>query len=363
MTPKQINRIKVKLIALIIGVTLIAIYKLSEPVPGVGKWIYAYITAPVHRFLSAACDYVPFSVAELLIAIMVIFFVYYTIFTIITLFRKKERINAVISWVLTCLLLFADIYGGFCILWGTYYSVSNAELIYGFSSDGVEHSDLIKVDSYFVDLANEYSTRVNRDESGHYISDRDEIFRHSYNIYEGLEKEYPRLVATKHRAKPVVCSRIMSYIGFTGFFFPFTAEANINIDSPEMMVPATIAHELAHQRGVAAEDEANFTAILACVEDGDDDFVYSASLLALIHLQNALYKSGDMETWQQIRDSYSEGVITDLADHSAYWREFDKSLVSKVSDNTYDAFLKSYNQTLGRETYGACVNLLVEYFK
>lgn len=43
----------------------------------------------------------------------------------------------------------------------------------------------------------------------------------------------------------------MSRINYTGFFFPYTAEANVNVDSPLCMLPSTIAHELAHQRGVA----------------------------------------------------------------------------------------------------------------
>jgi len=129
------------------------------------------------------------------------------------------------------------------------------------------------------------------------------------------------------------------------------------------MVPSTIAHELAHQRGIAAEDEANFIAVVSSLEDGDPDYVYSACLLALIHLQNALYKSGDADEWKAIKDTYSEEVITDLKDNSAYWSTYKQSPVNKVATDTYDSFLRSYDQELGRETYGACVDLLVEYYK
>lgn len=363
MSKKKTGSIIARLVITFIGLGMIVLYKISVHVAGLTKKIYDSFTAPVHRVLSRACDVCSFSVAEVLIALAVVIFAGYTVYMVIGFFRNRTKLRTFLSWTLTCVMLFCVIYGGFCVLWGTYYSVSDAEEIYGFTSDGVEHDDLIKVDRYFVDIANEYSARVDRDENGHYIADEDEIFSHAYDVYDKLEQEYPGLKGTKHRAKPVMCSKIMSLIGFTGFFFPFTAEANINIDSPKMMVPATIAHEYAHQRGVAAEDEADFTAILACLSDGDDDFVYSASLLALIHLQNALYKSGDEETWQEIRDSYADGVVTDLADNSAYWKEINRSIVNKISDNTYDAFLKSYDQKLGRETYGACVDLLVDYFK
>ena len=63
-----------------------------------------------------------------------------------------------------------------------------------------------------------------------------------------------------------------------GFFFPFTGEANLNVDSPECLLPATIAHELAHVRGVAPEQTANFVAILACDTSGDPLYAYSGYL-------------------------------------------------------------------------------------
>ena len=150
---------------------------------------------------------------------------------------------------------------------------------------------------------------------------------------------------------------------FTGFFSPFTGEACINTDSPSSMTPVTIAHELAHQRGIAAEDEANFIAVMTCLEDGDADYVYSASLFALSHLQNAMYKSGDIEEWERLKATYSEGVQADLAKNREYWNEFRDSAVHQAVSDTYDAFLKSYDQELGRETYGACVDLLVEYYR
>ena len=73
---------------------------------------------------------------------------------------------------------------------------------------------------------------------------------------------------------------MMSYTNFTGFFFPFTAEANVNTDFPPALFASTVAHELSHQRGVAKEQEANFTAVLASLYYGDADYCYSSCLLA-----------------------------------------------------------------------------------
>ena len=102
-------------------------------------------------------------------------------------------------------------------------------------------------------------------------ADKSDIFRRAPDSYGGAEQIFPCLAAPAVRAKPVLLSRLLSYIRYTGFFFPYTAEANLNADSPACLLPSTIAHELAHLRGVAREDEANFCAVVACLESGDED--------------------------------------------------------------------------------------------
>ena len=57
----------------------------------------------------------------------------------------------------------------------------------------------------------------------------------------------------------------------------------------------------------------------------------------------------------------SAGVLADIADNNAYWQRR-KTVVSKTSDAVYTGFLHSYGQTLGMQTYGACVDLLVAYY-
>ena len=63
-------------------------------------------------------------------------------------------------------------------------------------------------------------------------------------------------------------SRVMSAMGFTGFYFPFTGECNVNVDFPAATLPSTVAHELSHRRGIASEQECNFRAVLACLRRG-----------------------------------------------------------------------------------------------
>jgi len=353
---------RVRIVFLVIGILLIVIYRILALFPVAERATYLHVVKPIHQTLAGWCDVVSFSIAEIIIGAFALGILIEIIQTVIRVCVKRELVRPIGSLLLTLAMWFAIVYGGFCILWGVYYSASDIEEICGIHSDGVKHEDLIEVDRYFVNIANEYSERVARDSEG-VTQFGDEIFDRTDTLYDNVSGIFPGLKSNPHKAKRVFFSEVMSYIDFTGFFFPYTAEANINVHSPDCMIPATIAHELAHQRGIAAEDEANFVAILTCMEDGNPEYVYSASLLALVYLQNAVYKSGDKDTWREIRDTYSKGVVRDLDNNSRYWDKYRDSATKKVANNTHDAFLKSYDQDLGIETYGACVDLLVEYYR
>ena len=132
------------------------------------------------------------------------------------------------------------------------------------------------------------------------------------------------------------------------------------MDSPAAFLPATVCHELAHQRGVTAEEECNFIGILAAVRSEDAGYRYSGWLTGFGYLSNALY-SADREAWQTIRDALPDTVVADLRADNAYWAQF-RGVVSKVSDTVYDGFLKSNGDMDGSKSYGVVTDLLVAYF-
>ena len=213
---------------------------------------------------------------------------------------------------------------------------------------------------YFADLLNQYGREVERNENGQYAADRAALLARSDEVFRAAEEEFPCLEGPDIRAKGVHFSRVMSYLDFTGFFFPFTAEANVNTDFPPALFASTVAHELAHQRGVAKEQEANFAAVLASLEYGDAEYCYSACVLAYTHLGNALY-SADYDAWKSIYRTLNGDVRRDFDANREYWAQFETP-VQKVSNTVYEGFLHSYDQTMGLKSYGACVDLLVNYY-
>lgn len=98
------------------------------------------------------------------------------------------------------------------------------------------------------------------------------VLRESYDTTTDLSM-LPRGEFTS--PKPVYFSGLITRLGISGFYFPFTGEPHYNADAPDFQMPFSAAHEMAHQRGIARESEANFVAYLICVNSRDPFVRYS----------------------------------------------------------------------------------------
>ncbi|HHU06318.1 MAG TPA: DUF3810 domain-containing protein [Clostridiales bacterium] len=316
---------------------------------------------PVKRALSWICDITALSVAEFLIAAAIIFALYYIVKSVVLIIKSENRLPVFLKRLLGALCGIITVYFGMALMLGTTYYSDSFQEKSGLYARGGTVDELYSVAGLFAEKATETGALVSRDENGVFNVPLDTIFENSKGIYKGAEQEFPTLSGPDRRPKKVILSRLMSYFNNTGFYFPFTAEANINIDCPLAFIPATIAHEFAHQRGVAAEQEANFAAIIACITSGKPEYEYSGWLLGYIYLVNALY-SRDYDKFVEVYGILSDEVMADIIANNEYWAQFETP-VSEISDKVYDEFLKGYGQELGVQSYGAVVDLLLAYFR
>lgn len=259
---------------------------------------------------------------------------------------------------LACLCFTA--YGLYCVGWGVNYYADGFQEKSGVYARPVTVDELERVASLFTEGLNETAGQVARDEDGVFAVDRSDIFAASTGVYENLTREFPFLAREDRVPKKMVFSRLFSAMNFTGFYSPYTGESNLNVDSPACLLPANIAHELAHQRGIASEQECNFLAIAAATASDDVVYQYSGYLMGYIQLSNALYRA-DRDRWAAVYAALPETVLADLRYHSAYWAQFD-GLTAAVSTKIYDTSLRSYGQTAGIQSYGTVVDLLVAYY-
>lgn len=347
-------------IALAVPLALLVLFRVFRGNQAVMDGFLLHVTAPLKRFLSWVLNPLPFSMAEVCWAAAILGGIAFAVRTVWLLIRREDRLRRLARRILALLTAVLLVDAGYTALWGANYYGSTFSQKSGLTARGASAEELYQLTLSFAAAASEWSGSVDRDENGVFCESVEDLFDRSEGIYDGILEEFPCLAGPERRPKPMVFSRLMSYLGFTGFFFPFTGEANLNVDAPRAFLPSTIAHELAHQRGVAAEQEANFVAILTGLRSGDPAYRYSSALMGYIHLSNALY-TASYELWSQTGAYLNEQVRADLADNRAYWQQFETP-VEEAAGKVYDNFLQNYGQELGMRSYGACVDLLVAYY-
>jgi len=321
-----------------------------------------HITGPLRRGLGRVCYLVPFSVMEVLEVLLVLLAAGYLIWSVIAVTRARgRRRSRAYSAALGAVCAALSIWAGFCLLWGINYWTDSFQDKSGVYAQPVALEDLHRVTEYFAAQAAGTAGAVERDEHGLFAVPREEILANSVHAYDGVSEIFPFLEFDDPGVKPMALSRLMSALDFTGFYCPYTGESNVNIDSPACMLPSTIAHELAHQRGFASEQESNFLAVLASTTCADPAYVYSGWLIGYVYLGNALYPQ-DPDAYWAIRESLPEEVKLDLAYNNAYWAQFQDTAAQQASNKIYDGILKSYGDERGIQSYGTVVDLLVAYY-
>ncbi len=339
---------------------LLGVFQLCKGNKGwMNVWV-RQVTSPVKSGVSWLCSFLPFGVAEVIWAAAVIAVVVFLVRTVYLLITRKGRLKRLLRRVLALGSAALIAYAGYTLMWGAnYYADSLADMT-GLVDRGTNASELYTLLVAFSDRASELAEEVTRDEDGLYIQDLDTLFAQATEVYDGLLEEFPCLEGPIRQPKPMIFSRILSYMGFTGFFFPFTGESMVNVDQPEYLVPFTLLHELSHQRNIASEEECNFLAILAGAQSDNVDFAYSSCMSAFIHLSNALRKA-DADLWADAVAHLSDTARADNSANSSYWAALE-SPAKTASQSVYSGVTKSYGEEDVMASYGACVDLLAAYY-
>ena len=317
-------------------------------------------TLPLRQAPSRVCAIFPFSVAELLCTLGVLTVLAWLVWTVVSVLRGRKRWSVLWRRVSLLLAVILTLYLLLCLLLGASYRADGFQEKSGLIAQPESAETLAETAALFAERLREAAYSVARTGTGEYDVPLDDVFGEAEQIYRGAEERFSFLRLRDVTPKRAFYSRLMSWFNYTGFYFPFTGEANINTDPPGALIPATIAHEMAHQRGIASEQEANFVSILACVESGSAAYAYSGWLFGFIHLGNALCRWDPASYWE-IAAFLPEEVWADLRANDVYWAQFETK-AAQVSNAVYDTMLRSYGQNLGVRSYGAVVDLPLAWY-
>lgn len=191
--------------------------------------------------------------------------------------------------------------------------------------------------------------------------DRNTIFKLIPNGYDKLQSTFPALNYNPKSTKHSLFSFPLSYMGFSGYLNPLTNEAQVNYMIPLHKFPTTTAHEIAHQLGYAAENEANFIGFMAASINDDPYIKYAGYIFGLRFCLNELHNR-DKCAFEDILADVNKGILKNYEESRLFWKHHENPL-EPIFKVIYGNFLKANNQSKGMESYNYVVALLVNYLE
>jgi len=295
--------------------------------------------------------HIPLSLGDCLYLILG-FYLCYSIVNFIFKYRKLS-LKSLINLGITASLIFLI----FQLNWGlNYHRVPLTKKL----NAQKQYSDSLLIDltSRFVLLSNKLHNQLSESDTTAIVIpySKKKIVEKVHDNYSDLWESSIKIP----KAKGSIFSLPLSYMGYAGYLNPFTLEAQVNMRMPKLNLPVTIAHEMAHQLGYAAENEANFIALVNTLKNKDPFLKYAAALFALRHCYSDLNKRNPDQAKQLIQE-LNAGIFKNLRENQIFWEQY-KNPLEPLFKSSYDNYLKLNGQESGIKSYNQTVALLVVFY-
>ena len=310
-------------------------------------------------FLAKITGWLPFSLFELLLICALPLLV----ILIVWLVRTRGGAVARVRSILAIISVIALILSSYVFTLGVGYRTTTLSNKIGVEdARNIERDELFAVTNFLVAHVNALADDLTYKDGVTVMPyDFREMCRRLCDAYDTVAEKYNNLESFDTTPKPVLFSTVMSDSGIMGIYSFFTGESNVNVEYPDYTLPFTTAHEMAHQRGIARENEANFVAFLVCISSDDAYIRYSGYLSMLEYFLSAAY-STDKAAYPDLFATISAVAIDDIMASNAITEAHKDSLIRKINDMLNDNYLK-FNGTEGIISYGYVVRLTVGYYR
>lgn len=347
--------VRVYVTAAVFAVLTALLYGAAELFPAFVDTIYRPVSRTVTYGLAWAVGWIPTSVAEILLYLLILVAVAALIRLIWVLIRGPRRLRYLLhfaGWVLLLAALAAFLFVG---IWGLNYRAGPLAAEMGLPAQPRYSEELSELNTYLAERANALAAQVEREADG-------SVKRVDFQTAAAaVAAEFGRTTGRREApVKPILASIPLSYTQVTGIFIPFTAESNVNTNNVAYDLPFVMAHESAHRYAIAPEDEASFYAFYV-LEDAEDPYLaYSVVMAALRSCQNALYRV-DYDAFADVWALYSDAVAGDMHAYSEHWDQYEGE-VAEVSEHVNNTYLVVQGVTDGVKSYGRMVDLMLAWY-
>ncbi|WP_212906141.1 DUF3810 domain-containing protein [Capnocytophaga stomatis] len=309
--------------------------------------IYPYIAKTLHF----AFGWIPFSFGDVFYTILGSFAVYFVTKNIKKIWKKPiwfaDKAFSFIFAIFFC----------FFSLWGfNYFRIPLSESLK--IDTKYTKEELLLVTDIYISEANHFHKQLAKNDSVKvdFQMPHREIYKIASESFP-LEIENLTDFSSFRSVKPSIYSLFLTYMGYSGYINPFTNEAQVNGKIIGYSTAVTACHEIAHQMGYAAEEEANYIGYLAAKNSDNPHFKYCASIFALRYLLNEVYKFAP-EKYEEVKGKIRYGIFENYAETRRFWQQYENK-AEPIFKASYDAFLKANKQQQGIESYNLVVGLLI----
>lgn len=354
------KRLSQKNLLWILAIILIVFIKLFSLNKSWVEYFYTYGIYPfISKFFRFLSGWIPFSLGDVLYVLAVFWLIFKIIKNIRLLYKRGWNRKIFFQKVGNAALLLLYVYVIFNLFWGLNYNRKGVASQLGLSKIDYDTSD-VKMLQYLL-LQKVNASRNSLIRNNIIYPDKKELFQRAEDCYNQAQLKYPFLNYKVSSIKSSMYGWMGNYLGFTGYYNPFTGEAQVNTTVPKFLEPYIATHEMAHQIGYAKENEANFAGYLAAVNNTDTLFHYSAYLELFMYTNREVFYFDSVVSKQSF-DSLIIPVKKDIEE----WRKFNlahQSFIEPAITWMYGKYLKLNQQPKGMRSYNEVIISLIGYYK
>ena len=325
-------------------------FALAKYLPGFWFSFYPAVSVRILSAIGAVTGAFPFCLWEILLILLILWGIISLVLAV-----KGKRI---VRWLTGVLELASILLFVFVGSWGLNHFGPTAAQKLSLDVREYTQEELRDTTAYYAAMAGSLAESVPRAEDGSLqLPSVRELGAQAAADAKAMPQ--PLFQSVSGRVKPLLSSRLFSYLGITGIYVDLTAEPCINTETYAASLPFTLCHELSHSCAVAAEEDANFCAYLICENSTDALFRYSGYYSAFLYCYNALYEN-DPKAASAIYQSANALLRQDLSGSVEYYDRYEGP-VQEAASKVNDTYLKTFGEEQGVQSYGAVVDLLIAH--
>lgn len=247
--------------------------------------------------LSIVFEQIPFPVGSIIEVVLMIIFLYYVLKIITAILHPRKVFSGVYKTFWGVVNVFSIVFFIYLMIFGLNFRTPllGDSLIMSYNKR-YETNIQVNVDNVKRAEVFEYIEKKAVEARKIALSSGENSFSNISDIpydqaedgFRAISEVFPRMEGKFSSAKHTNMDFSYEFLGLDGRYFIFTNEIAINRDIPKIYKPFVLSKLMAYQRGIVREDEANFFAYMACINNSDSLFRYSGYISMLQILSESM---------------------------------------------------------------------------